>query len=154
MPSEDKLANSIFMTKLCLIIFNGGRILQRLAVFMYNVYTDSPYIHQVKIHSTVNGTNTVEIQPIPFSFEIMALAIFVAIHSLGIIGPIIHSRRCLITYSSILFVFNIISLFAPTFDLSIFIIYMVMIVLAVGFTMILKQRELIANASNDGLWMT
>uniref|UniRef100_T1KQG7 Uncharacterized protein n=1 Tax=Tetranychus urticae TaxID=32264 RepID=T1KQG7_TETUR len=132
-------AHAYFTAKLCLVVFNLGRIIQRIVIFGFYVYDEGqremePY--------TINGTVIARLYTrLPMSIVIFTLMMFIGLHMLGVIGAIKENRRCLYTYATILMFINMVSLFSPTFNPSIFIIYLIMIILAIGYGFMLKQKE-------------
>uniref|UniRef100_T1K5W3 Uncharacterized protein n=1 Tax=Tetranychus urticae TaxID=32264 RepID=T1K5W3_TETUR len=132
-------AHAYFTAKLCLVVFNLGRIIQRIVIFGFYVYDEGqremePY--------TINGTVIARLYTrLPMSIVVFTLMMFIGLHMLGVIGAIKENRRCLYTYATILMFINMVSLFSPTFNPSIFIIYLIMIILAIGYGFMLKQKE-------------
>lgn len=132
-------AHAYFTAKLCLVVFNLGRIIQRIVIFGFYVYDEGqremePY--------TINGTVIARLYTrLPMSIVVFTLMMFIGLHMLGVIGAIKENRRCLYTYATILMFINMVSLFSPTFNPSIFIIYLIMTILAIGYGFMLKQKE-------------
>ena len=134
-------AHAYFTAKLCLVVFNVGRIIQRLVVFGFSLYEDGYYkdIEPLSVNGTVITRYTARL---PLSLVVFTLIMFTGLHMLGVIGAIKENRRCLYTYATICLFLNMISLFAPMgFNPAMFIIYLVMIILAIGFGIMLKQRD-------------
>lgn len=134
-------AHAYFTAKLCLVVFNVGRIIQRLVVFGFSLYEDGYYKDIEPL--TVNGTVITRYSTrLPLGLVMFTLIMFIGLHMLGVIGAIKENRRCLYSYATICLFLNMISLFAPiAFNPSMFIIYLVMIILAIGYGIMLKQRD-------------
>uniref|UniRef100_T1KE49 Uncharacterized protein n=1 Tax=Tetranychus urticae TaxID=32264 RepID=T1KE49_TETUR len=132
-------AHAYFTAKLCLVVFNLGRIIQRTVIFGFYVYDEGQ--KEMEPYS-INGTVITRLYTrLPMYMVAFTLMMFIALHMLGVIGAIMENRRCLYTYATIFLFLNFVSLFGPTFNPPIFIIYLVMIILAVGYGFMLKQKE-------------